>query len=226
MNRTKVGEIISTIRKQIKALNKDAFITDRFIYSLVLKHSAWLLRREDSLNKILRFNSSFQTLDYVELVEVDKIEAGCTGLKSDCTIMRTKEKLPSFLMGYWGPIIRTVSSIDGSEELDISTPSSYLKIANSKNYKYNKNKYYWFSDGYLYFPDIDWDAVKIDGMFEDDISFYKCNPADSCVSKQDRAFNVPGYLQAEIESHVMRDDLMIMFQIPGDPTHDKQNPQR
>ena len=226
MNRSKVGEIISTIRKQIKALNKDAFITDRFIYSLVMKHAAWLLRREDSLNKLLRYISSFQSLDYVELIEIDKIEAGCTGLKSECTIMRTKERVPGMLHGYWGPIIRTISSIDGSEELDVTTPSAYIKIVNSKNYKYNKARYFWFLNGYIYFPDIEWEAVKIDGMFEDDISFYKCSDEDSCVPKQQRAFNVPAYLHAEIESHVMKDDLMVMFQIPGDPTHDKVNPAR
>ena len=221
-----VGFIISRIKKVIKSVNQDAFITDRFIYSLVLKHAAWILRREDSMMKILRFTSSFQSLDYVELIEVDTIEANCTGLSTGCVIKRTKEKVPGMLQGYWGPIIRSISSIDGSDDLTSTTPEAYLKISSSKNYKYNKTKYYWFLNGYIYFPDIPWDAVKIIGMFEEDISFYKCDPKDSCVAKQDRSFNVPGYLHAEIESHVLKEDLGFMLQIPGDPTHDKQNPQR
>lgn len=223
MTRNTVGEVISTIRKQIKAINKDGFITDRFIYSLVMKHAAWLLRREDSQMKLLRFTSSFQSLDYVALIEVDKVAASCTGIKSDCTIMRTEEKIPGLFHGYWGPIIRTIASLDGSEELQGTTPSQYMKIANSKNYKFNKSKYYWILDGHAYFPDIEWDAVKLEGMFEEDISFYKCEPEDSCVPKQNRVFNVPGYLHAEIISHVMKEDLMIMYQLPADPNHDKQN---
>ena len=226
MSRSKIGEIISTIRKQLKAINKDAFVTDRFLYSLVIKHANWLLRREDSKNKLLSFSSVFQTLDFVELEEVDKIEAGCVGLQSGCIIRKTKEKLPNLLQGYFGPIIRSVTSIDGSIQLEETTPSEYIRITNSKNYKYNKTKYYWFLNGYMYFPDIPWDAVKIEGMFEDDISFYKCCPEESCVAMQDRTFSVPGYLHAEIESRVLQEDLGFMVRIPSDPTHDKQNPIR
>jgi hypothetical protein len=223
MSRTKIGEIVSTIRKQIKVINKDAFVTDRFIYSLVKKHANWLLHREDSKNKLLSFSASFQTLDFVELIEVDKVEASCTGLQSGCIIRRTKDKLPDFFHGYYGPIIRSVSSIDGSHQLEETTPATYINITSSKNYKYNKTKYYWFLNDYMYFPDIPWDAVKIEGMFEDDISFYKCCPEDSCISMQDRTFSVPAYLQGEIESRVLREDLAFMLQVPADPTHDKQN---
>lgn len=221
-----IGDIIYRVRKQIKSLNKDAFVTDRFIYSLVKKHAAWLLRREDGANKLARINFLYETMDYVELMEVNKIEAQCTGLKSDCTIMRTKEKLPVFLDGYNGPLIRSITSIDGSEELTATTPADYLKIAASKNYKYNKTKYYWLLNGHIYFPDIEWDAVKIEALFEEDVSIYTCNPKSHCLIRQDQSFNVPAYLHGELEAHVLKDDLLLLYQVPSDPTHDKQSPAR
>lgn len=98
-------------------------LTDRVIYSFVNKHAKWLMKREDSRNKLMAFSGVIQTLDLVELVEVDKVEACCTGLKSDCTIKRTEKKMPIFMQGYWGPLIRTVASLDGSEELQPTTPS-------------------------------------------------------------------------------------------------------
>lgn len=220
--RTTIGEVISRVRNQLKAVKQDAFLTDRFIYSVIIKHAKWLMKREDSGNKLMRFNSIFQTMDYVELIEVDKVEAQCTGIKSGCTFMRTKDKLPVFQQGYWGPLIRTVSSLDGSDELQPTNPSTFLSISNSKNFKYNKTKYYWYLNDYLYFPNIDWDAVRIEGVFEDDISDWKCDPSERCKVKQVQAFNVPDYLFAELESQVIK-EMALMVQIPTDTVPDKQN---
>jgi len=221
MAKNTIGDIVSRLRIQMKGVRQDSFMTDRMIYTFVLKHAKWLMKREDAKNKLMVFSSVIQTMDFVELTEIDKVEACCTGIKSNCKIKRTKDKLPVFLQGYFGPLIRTISSIDNSEELQPILPSIYIGIANSKNYKYNKTKYYWFLNDYLYFPNLEWDAVRIEGIFEDDISAYTC-AEDSCIVKQEQSFNVPDYLLGELESQVMK-DMMGMFQIPADPTNDKQN---
>ena len=116
------------------------------------------MKREDSKNRLMSFSGVMQTMDFVELIEVDKVEACCTGISSDCKIKRTKDKMPIFLQGYYGPLIRTVASLDGSEEMQPTVPSSYLNLSKSKNFKYNKAKYYWYLDDYLYFPNTEWDA--------------------------------------------------------------------
>lgn len=216
-----IGDVISRIRTQIKAVKQDALLTDRAIYSFVQRHAKWLMKREDAKSRLMGFSSVMQTMDYVELIEVDKIEAGCTGLKSGCTFRRTKEKVPIFMQGYWGPLIRSVTSLDGSEELQPTIPTSYLHISKSKNFKFNKTHYYWYLNEYLYFPDIEWDAVRIEGIFEDDISMFKCTPED-CVSRQDGIIGVPDFLLAELESNAFR-DLMGMVQIPTDTANDKQS---
>jgi hypothetical protein len=219
--KTTIGDVLSRIRSQVKAVRQDALLTDRVIYSFVNKHSKWLLKREDSKNRILSFSGVLQMMDFVELIEVDKIEAGCTGLTSDCKIKRTKDKMPMFMQGYWGPLIRTIASLDGSQEMQPTVPSSYLAMSKSKNFKYNKTKYYWYLDDYIYFPDLEWDAVRIEGVFEDDISAFTCE-ADSCVVKSDQTFNVPDYLLGELEAAVYK-DLTGMLSITPDPINDKQN---
>jgi hypothetical protein len=179
------------------------------------------MKREDSKNKLLGFSGIVQTMDFVELVEVDKVEARCTGVSSDCVIKRSKLVMPVFMQGYYGPLIRSVTSLDGSEELQITNPSTYLAISKSKNFKYNKTKYYWYLNDYLYFPNLEWDAVRIEGIFEDDISNFTC-AQDSCIQKADQPFNVPDYLSGEIENNVFK-DLVGMLQLPSDVTADKQN---
>lgn len=221
MARSTIGDILSRIRTQVKAVRQDALLTDRVIYTFVLKHAKWLMKREDSKNRILGFSGVIQTMDFVELIEVDKVEACCTGLTSDCKIKRTKEKMPVFMQGYYGPLIRTVASLDGSEELQPTNPNSYLAMSRSKNFKYNKAKYFWYLDDYLYFPNLDWDAVRIEGVFEDDISKFTCEE-DSCKVRSDETFNVPDYLHGEIEAQVFK-DLAGMAQMPADMPNDKQN---
>jgi len=219
--KTTIGDVISRIRSQVKGVKQDALLTDRVIYSFVNKHAKWLMKREDSRNKLMTYSGVMQTLDYVELIDVDKVEACCTGISSDSTIKRTKEKMPIFMQGYWGPLIRTVASLDGSQELQPTTPSQYLVMSKSKNFKYNKAQYYWYLDDYIYMPNLDWEAVRIEGIFEDDISDFTCE-ADSCIIRSDQNFNVPDYLLGELEAKVFQ-DLAGMMQVPPDFPNDKQN---
>jgi hypothetical protein len=221
MAKTTIGEAISSVRNQIKAVRQDAFLTDRFLYNLFLKHSKLLIKREDGKNKMLSFASAIQSLDYVELKEVDKIEASCAAINSHCKIKRTKDKLPVFMQGYYGPLIRAITSLDGSEEIQQTIPGKYLRLSNSKNFKYNKTKYYWYLNEYLYFPDLDWDAVRIEGIFEDDISMFTC-AEDQCIVRTSQNINVPDYLYSEIEAMTIK-DLLIMYQIPSDHSIDKQS---
>ena len=93
---TTIGDVVSRIRGQVKAEVQDAFVTDRYIYSLILKFAQLMMRRQDHANKLMKFNSVWQTLPYLELIEVDKVEAHCSGIRSGCTNKRTKDKLPTF----------------------------------------------------------------------------------------------------------------------------------
>lgn len=223
--RTK-GEVISRIKNLIKSVKQDAFLTDRIVYSSILKAAKVLMRRQDSNNKIMKFNPVFQSIPFVELIEIDKIEAQCTGIRSNCTIKRTKLKLPTFMQGYWGPLIRSVTSIDGSQECMPTYPTTFLNIANQKNFKYNKTKYYWFVNNYLYLPNCEWDAIKIEGVFEDDITAFTCNCEKPCpIQKQDQIFNVPDFLDAEIDKMVFA-DFNVLLQTPADDSDDKINRDR
>lgn len=216
-----IGTVVSRIKNQVKGVRQDAFLTDRYVYSVTIKYAQVLMRRQDSQNKLMKFNSIWQTLPCVELIEVDKIEACCAGIKSGCTIKRTKDKLPTFMEGYWGPLLRTVSSIDGSFEMYPTAPGVYTSMTKTSGFKYNKQKYYWYLDGYLYFPNIDWDAVKIEAVFTEDISTLEKN-GESCTKKQLHSINVPEFLLAEIEKMAIGDFIQ-RLQIPTDKSDDNIN---
>lgn len=218
---TTIGEVVGRIRSQVKAEVQDAFVTDRYIYSLILKYGQLFMRRQDSTNKLMKFNSIWKTLPYVELIEVDKVEAHCSGIKSGCTIMRTKEKLPKMIEGYWGPLIRSVTSIDGSIELQPTHPGTYTSLTKTTLFRYNKKKYFWYLNEYLYIPDIEWDAIKIEGVFDDDISKWLCD-SDTCVPRYEQQISMPDFLFAEIEGQVLN-TMFNTLKVPAEDSDNKLN---
>ena len=217
-----IADIVSRVRGQIKAESEDAFVTDRYLYSLIKKYAQVFMRRQDNANKLMKFNGVWQTLDFVELVEVDRIESGNSTLKSGCNIKRTRLKLPAFHEGYWGPLIRTVSSLDGSVECQPTSPGTYTSMTRSTSFKYNSTKYFWFLNDYLYFPNLDWDAVKIEGCWEDDVSKFNCDPSDNCVPRHKQRMFVPEFLFAEIEQKVLEETFNTL-KVPSEDSDNKQN---
>lgn len=219
---TTIGDIISRVRNTVKGVKEDAFITDRYIYSVAFKYAKLYIQKQDTVNQILKYQNLFEVLPCVELIEVDKIEACCAGIKSKCTIMRTKDKLPLVLQGSYGPLFRTISSIDFSTLAYPTSPATYTAMINSTSFKYNKNAYYWYLDGYLYLPNVTWEAVRIEGIWDQSLNYLKCDSATECQIRQNDATHIPEYMFAEIEKQVIS-DIMILAQVPQDVTENGQN---
>jgi hypothetical protein len=215
-----IAEAISRVRNGIKAVDADSFITDRLIYSNILKYAKMFIKRQDGQTSQAKFNSLYKRIPCIDLIEVDKV-AACCEVQSGVKIKRSKEKLPSILEGSNGPLLRTVASIDGSVEVFRTTPQLYTSLQKTSGFKYNKKKYYWLLDGYLFIPNVEWDSAQIDGIFEGSISGLTCD--DECQSVQSQYLNIPGDLFAQIEQQVIN-DFMRSMQINTDPAPaDKQS---
>ena len=216
---TTVGEAVSRIRNALKAVKEDAFLTDRTIYFALSKYAKTLIKREDNQFRLMKMSQIFQVLPYVELIDVDRVEAGCVGVYSECYFKRSKDKLPSILDGMFGPIIRTTSSIDGSIEMFRTDPGTWVSITKSSTFRYNKRPYFWYLNGYIYCPNIDWDAIRIEAIFENQAE--TCD-TDPCLIKQDQPLAIPDYLFAEAEQFVMK-ELTTAMSVPADGADDSQN---
>lgn len=222
-----VGAAISRIKNSLKAVKQDAAsLSNRFLYSLILKHGKFLLRRQDNQNKLMMSESGWKTLNVVELETVDKTEAAYEKmcLLTGCNIQRTKDKLPGVLYGYYGPLVRRVTSLDGSTNIELTTQVEFERMIKQPNFKYNKTKYYWIENEYLYFPNIVWDAIKLQGMFEGDTSKYNSdNEEPECIYIQDTICPIPEYLFSEIEKMIKIEDIQTLLQIPPNMQHDNVN---
>lgn len=222
---TTIGYTVSRVRNSMKAVKEDAFVTDRYIWSLITKYAKLFMERQDKLDVMKKFKSFWRTVPCLELVEVDKIEACCGGITSGCTIMRTKDKLPTPFEGPNGPMFRSVTSLDVSQKIHPTEPEIYTSMTKLTTFKYNKKKYYWYINGYMYFPNIEWDGIRVEGVWEDDINGLACDGKDGdsdCLIKQDQQTNIPEGLFAEIEQQVLA-EILPQTQLPPDEGDDKQN---
>ena len=216
---TTIGETISRVRNTLKAVKEDAFLTDRIIYSSLLKYSQTLIKREDNQFRLMKISSLFRVLPYIELIDVDKVEAGCLGIYSGCYFKRSKEKIPGILNGMFGPIIRTTSSIDGSIEMFRTDPGTWVSMTKTTTWKYNRNFYFWYLDGYIYCPNVDWEAIRMEAIFEGTLD--TCDIKE-CDIRQNEPFSLPEYLFSEVEQFVIK-ELTMTLSIPSDGPDDSQN---
>ena len=216
---TTIGEAISRVRNTLKAVKEDPFLTDRTIYYSLLKYAQTLIKREDNQFKLMKISSIFSVLPYIEMIDVDKVDAGCIGIFSGCYFKRSKEKLPTILDGVFGPIIRTVSSIDGTIEMYRTDPGTWVSMTKTTTWKYNRNFYFWYLDGYIYCPNVDWEAIRMEAIFEGKLD--TCT-TEECGIKQDQQFALPEYLFSEAEQFVIK-ELTMTMQVPTDGADDSQN---
>ncbi len=222
MSNTRIGDVTSRIRTSVKAVRQDSFMTDQYIYSLFLKYAATVVKRADERGRLLPFASIFETLDYVKLVECDWIEAGCSGVQSYKTFRKTASAMPMFTEGAKGPIVRSITSLDGSVPFQLINLDEYILTSRQPNFRYNTTKYCWYLNDLIYFPNVDYSAIRIEGMFQEDISQFKCCYDTKCKPRQEQSLNIPDHMLAEIESAILK-ELNGEMAIPSDSQHDALN---
>lgn len=216
---------ISQVKTPNKLVNADSRVTNRYIFSLLRKHRDLLVKQVDNKFQLMKLGYLFQPWKCAELEEVPTID-DCCNVESDCVIYRTKKKLPHMIVASWGPIFRKVSSLDGFTEFYPITLAEWNRKQEDTNKKYDKTLYYWWSEGRLYFPNIEWKKVRIEAFFEFDIDKDNscCEEYDPCKSILDNRFRIPNELLAVCIDNVNKEMLGYYDRIqPDDNNIDKNN---
>lgn len=178
-------DIISRIRVSVKEIGKDNLLTNKSIYNILRSSAIFLLKREaDSKNTIYNQMGIFSTI-CVDMIEVSATE--CLNIPSNCRVWRSKNKIPKIIESSTGFIYKAISSMDNSVQFFLTTP--YIERLKSK-IKFNKNKYVWLENDYLYSKDS-YPILKIVGIFEEDI---RPPQEDSNCSRLEDSFFLPDYL--------------------------------
>jgi hypothetical protein len=202
-------KLISDIRGMHKLLSTDNLITDRVIFSEIRNVTLLLVKRETNLRKLWATDTLFTTIPCLEMCEVPISE--CCEYVDECTIARTKYKLPRIAEGNYQYVIQGVYSINAmsgkSEKIKEITINRYINLLRLPIIK--KQVYFWISNDYLYITDPFVQAIRIAAFFEEILSNEIMYPDCGCGTPQvtdeewcknplDKAFALPGYLEKQV----------------------------
>ena len=223
-------KLVSDVRGMHKLLSTDNLITDRVIASEIRNNTLLLVKRETNLRKLWATSTLFTTIPCLEMTEVPISE--CCDYVDDCTVARSKFKIPKIAEGNYQYLIQGVYSINamsGSgkkiKEITINRYINLLKLPIIK-----KEEYYWIMNGYLYVSNPLLQAVRIAAMFEQDVPNKVMYPdcdcgneaslEDLCMNPLDKPFALPGYLEKQVLELTSQKLLSTYFTIKTDITED------
>ena len=131
-------KLVSDVRSVHKILSTDSLITDRAIASEIRNNALMLIKRETNLRKLWATDTLFTTIPCLEMVEVSISE--CCNYVDECSIARTKFKLPRISEGNYQYVIQGVYSINAMsgvgkklKEITINRYINLLKLPVIKN---------------------------------------------------------------------------------------------
>jgi len=208
---------ISRTKRLLREVNADSRLSNRAVYSLLESHAKFLIYRESEKLRLMKKDSIFQPYKCVEIIEAPLIDP-CCGIKNLCTIYRTKDKIPDLYEDSLGVIIQNVTAIDDQTSLLSIKPTEWERKQNNPWIpKGQKNRFYFYSDGYLYFPNGSWKSVNLRGLFTKDIS--NTQQCDDCAPKKcvrflDQQFIIPEYLESQMFDFVKRDLMETYARLP------------
>lgn len=215
-------DIVSKVKTLLRFNNSDVFITDRTILSVVQDVNIKLVTQQ--LQKRSYWNSPnlFTTIECLDMEEVPLYE--CCDTTSDCTIARSKLKLPEIVDCMFGLVIRGVWSIDGKVEFkELSSPNRLTNLIKIYPNKPFPKRYYFIHNNYLYITDPDILKVKISAFFKEVLNpnEFDCSATDSCpINPLDGKFATLPKLVDDI-TRISADLLMqTVVQIPQEQTSD------
>ena len=201
-------KLVSDVRSVHKILSTDSLITDRAIASEIRNNALMLIKRETNLRKLWATDTLFTTIPCLEMIEVPISE--CCNYVDDCTIARTKLKLPRISEGNYQYVIQGVYSINAlggqGKKLKEITINRYLNLLKLPIIK--KEEYYWITNGYLYVNNPLLKAIRFVALFEEDVEneimYPECGCGtpeytleEICKNPLDKEFPLPGYLEQQ-----------------------------
>ncbi len=224
-------KLVSDVRSVHKILSTDSLITDRAIASEIRNNSLLLIKRETNLRKLWATDTLFTTIPCLEMVEVPISE--CCNYVDDCTVARTKLKLPRISEGNYQYVIQGVYSINalggqGKKLKEISV-NRYLNLLKLPIIK--KEEYFWITNGYLYVNNPMIKSIRFVALFEEDVENEIMYPECGCGSPEytleeicknplDKEFPLPGYLEQQTLELTSKKLLSTYFNIKTDTSQE------
>lgn len=213
-------QTINSLRIKLRERNADSNFTNQDLYHVLIEHSKWLIKRDISDGRIWSNTFFFEPLKCQNVIEKPLIDE-CCPIKTKCVIYRTECKIPDIWIDNSGPIIKSVVSVDSSTDFFLTTPTTWQNKKNDPYQRMSDQKYSFYSNGYIWFPEHNPHKVNILGFWEDDVSQLDGCTEKKCVRFLDTKMMVPPWLEAEMYAKALEQLAGISKRLPEDEQIDK-----
>ena len=234
---TTIGEVVARLRNSIKEVADDSAYSNRYLwnaYSTALKQ----LIKQDSVAGKLYSTASAWTPICIEMEPVSSLYCNCFCLPYDVTVYRSTRKIPTFLESSDGIVYRWLATPDMSKRFVIVNPTQYQI---KKKIKYNKEKYAFIHDEYLYTPDHQYPWLSLSALFQGDVTDFQCDNQGTvpeeptklqetvleggCAKRLYSKVGIPDYLE-DAAIKIARAELLPLTQVRTDENPNANNVQR
>lgn len=183
------GDFVATIRNDLKALNKDDYISARYILSVAYGYTEYIINNR-ALFRLYRDARIFNLCSCIELKRVKSYECEIGEFQTCKKIMKSLKKLPDIMVGKNGFIVEYVLSVDNGTEYEPLRNAA--DFGNQKLRQFgNHFKYYYIdSNNYIYLLNTTTEAVNVSAAFLGECA--ECGKdCDECKSKLEEKFIIP-----------------------------------
>lgn len=163
-------ELISEVIGDLRALQVDDRISERYVLSKLKRYNALFLKRENDQLRLYDDNNVWYPIECLEMEELDPkaYPDGCKGSNVIGKIhnyTRSRFPIPQLYSSKNGPLIREIQTLDDAGIYQPSTPTEYARIIN-REYRNPNIRYYWFDGmGRLVIPNSATKMVTIVASF-------------------------------------------------------------
>ena len=163
-------EIVSRLRNSLREVSTDSRYSNRYLWNVFQTCSNKLLKEDADKGRIYSQSNPWDSI-CVEMEPVSSLFCDCVYLPYNCKVFRSKIQLPKIVESSTGFIYRMIATPDLSQSFTLVSP--YMYSVKSK-VKYNKEKYAFIHNNYLYTPTTTFPSLVISGLFEGNIDKFNC----------------------------------------------------
>lgn len=209
------GELVSRISNQLRMINKDDYISDRFVLSVAKTIARKLITQKIQRRSIDRDLSLYKEVKCIEFEPIDIYSCKYVEFKSCKKLSKSKVKITDLIYTRYGSSIKELYSIDRSVIFTESTlyqlRTDYERQGGQKT---KLNKFYLIED-YIYIPDH---IEALSGLILN-LDHYEldesCGCTENCESAWQKQFVCPDSILEDVIGYTVQ-NISITKQIPED----------
>jgi hypothetical protein len=222
-----IHHTIAMLRGFIKQSSDDSEYSDSYLYDILLSVRNDLLSKE--LGKDKPIGISLWKIICIEICPSDFIPCDCINTTQGYTVLKSKEKIPNYLVTRDYRYIQ-LRTIDNGLSIPYKTPMQ----GRASKYKKAKNKM-WFTiiDGYLYVVNHPTNKLKLlmlniiledprDGLYMSYCDNNGIATGGNCYNSTKDTFSIPPQLENPIMMTVLK-QLGMTLQLPDDNSNNTQS---